>query len=78
MVDDAPEMPPGVCWVARGADTSKPLPCPFCGSDGLWYVRDGDNHGWVQCSICQARGPVATPYALAQFWWDRRRNPDQP
>ena len=53
------------------------LPCPFCGMDGLWCVKDDyKDEGWVQCSVCKARGPVGSPHQLAIHYWNRRRSPN--
>jgi hypothetical protein len=48
--------------------------CPFCGGDGLWKIKEDDkDEGWVECSICHARGPRAQPHQLATYYWNRRR-----
>jgi len=53
------------------------LPCPFCGLDGLWKVKeDDDSEGWIECAVCKARGPRAKPYALAAYYWNKRRSPN--
>lgn len=53
------------------------LPCPFCGMDGLWRVKEDDrDEGWVQCSVCKARGPVGRPHQLAIYYWNKRRSPN--
>jgi hypothetical protein len=52
--------------------------CPFCGGDGLWKIKeDHKDEGWVQCSICHARGPIGRPYQLATYYWNRRRPPTE-
>lgn len=68
---------PGRSPAPSGSVLMPLLPCPFCGMDGLWCVNDEDmGEGWVQCSVCKARGPVGRPHPLAIPYWNRRRSPN--
>lgn len=52
------------------------LPCPFCGLDGLWRVKEGGkDEGYILCAVCKARGPAGSPHELAELYWNRRRQP---
>jgi hypothetical protein len=50
-----------------------PSPCPVCGASGgaVYYVKNAAG-AWLQCAVCQARGPRTSP-DMARFLWDRRR-----
>lgn len=55
----------------------KPLPCPFCGLDGLYRIRSDDGIEpktfIIQCAVCKAKGPEAAVEGLAEHAWSRRR-----
>ncbi|MCA1995931.1 MAG: Lar family restriction alleviation protein [Armatimonadetes bacterium] len=51
-------------------------PCPFCGGDGFWFIREDEGlEGWVECARCKARGPKVVPYLAAVRAWNQRRTP---
>jgi len=57
---------------------SEIAPCPFCGIKAPWCIQSDDGtEGWVECGICKATGPRATPYQLGVFCWNRRKPPVQ-
>lgn len=33
-------------------------PCPFCGSDTITTVENGDDYAWAECADCLADGPM--------------------
>lgn len=35
--------------------------CPFCASDRIKVMREGDEAAWCECSRCHARGPAVAP-----------------
>lgn len=48
--------------------------CPFCGSLATEVKRE-QHYGrrvWIDCRLCQARGPVATTYNGASDEWNTR------
>jgi Lar family restriction alleviation protein len=60
---------------ATGAEAmTKLLPCPFCGGDDFgWQVRHGlRGHRWVECTTCDAHGPVVVGADAAITAWNRR------
>ena len=55
--------------------------CPFCGCSAAWRLREDSTdgaEGWIQCAVCDARGPRMKPFALAGAAWNRRRQPNIP
>ena len=43
--------------------------CPFCQSADLAIRHEGDDHWWVECGDCGARGSRAASREEAQFGW---------
>lgn len=60
---------------AKSAEkTEKVLPCPFCGMDGVFYVKENDSSAyWVECAVCHAKGPRCDLDFMAKQFWNRRR-----
>lgn len=46
---------------------NKLLPCPFCGSANVRYMK-----GWVQCLNCNASGPDSYDNMAAIEAWNKR------
>jgi Lar family restriction alleviation protein len=41
-----------------------PLPCPFCGSPATHLHESGRRLWWVECTSCDARGPLVIAASL--------------
>lgn len=50
------------------------IPCPFCGHADMkiCHYPSGDNHPWVSCESCWARGPASKLAVDAIEAWNRR------
>ena len=51
-------------------DDTKPLPCPFCGSDDTVAIEilvGGRDH-FVLCKKCQAAGPITERKQAVDLW----------
>lgn len=55
----------------------KPCPCKWCGSLDHCLV-DTPEGSQVECSTCDARGPIAATETLAIAAWNRRAEPVEP
>lgn len=47
-------------------------PCPFCGSEVLWWWTMGNGDYFIQCLDCVASGPPASSLSEATDLWNNR------
>lgn len=47
------------------------LNCPFCGSDNISMVDDGELF-WTMCGDCDCEGPIGDSEADATMLWNMR------
>jgi len=53
------------------ADITMPLPCPFCGGQGIPLHETAEQY-WLRCRSCAATGPWQKSATGALWWWNMR------